>query len=118
MPRASSSSDVFNAISEKRRRDIVLFLAGQERPVGEIVAALAMPQPSVSKHLLVLHQARVVEARRQGRCILYRTRPEAFRPVREWTAQLERYWSNQLSRIQERAEKMMESQSQPKQEKP
>jgi DNA-binding transcriptional ArsR family regulator len=105
VPRAATNSDVFNAVAEPQRRAILHFLAGEARPVGDIVAALELAQPSVSKHLRVLREVGLVEARRDGRQMFYRTNPEGIRPLHEWTSQFERYWRNQLSRIKERAER-------------
>jgi hypothetical protein len=82
MPRAATTSDTFNAIAEPRRRDILDYLAARERSVGEIVIALKLPQPSV-----------------------YRTNPEAIRPLHEWASQFQRYWQGQLGRIKQRAER-------------
>jgi DNA-binding transcriptional ArsR family regulator len=106
MSRAATTSDVFNAVAESRRRDILSFLAASERRVGDIVAALELEQPSVSKHLRVLRDVGLVRARRDGRKILYRTNAEAIRPLNEWSATFERYWQHQLNRVRERAEKM------------
>jgi DNA-binding transcriptional ArsR family regulator len=105
MPRAATTSDAFNAIAEPRRRDILVMLALRERPVGEIVEELGLPQPSVSKHLRVLWDVGLVDARREGKQMLYRTNPEGLRPVHEWTSHFERYWRNQLTRIKARAER-------------
>ncbi len=104
MPRAATTADVFNAIAESRRRDILVFLAGSERPVGDIVDELGLGQPSVSKHLKVLRDVGLVEVRRDGRQMLYRTNADAIRPLHEWTSTFERFWRHQLSRIKERAE--------------
>ena len=104
MPRAATSSDVFNAIAESRRRDILVFLAGSERSVGDIVDALELGQPSVSKHLKVLRHVGLVDVRRHGRQMLYRTNAEAIRPLHEWTSAFERFWRHQLMRVKERAE--------------
>ena len=104
MARASTTSDAFNAVAEPRRRDILNFLALQERPVGDIVASLGFEQPSVSKHLRVLHEVGLVTVRRDGRHMLYRTNAEAIRPLHEWTEKFERFWRHQLNRIKERAE--------------
>ncbi|HLJ91044.1 MAG TPA: metalloregulator ArsR/SmtB family transcription factor [Candidatus Angelobacter sp.] len=104
MPRAATTSDVFNAIAEPKRREILEYLVVQERPVGEIVERLRLGQPSVSKHLQVLRNVGLVRARRSGRHMLYRTNAEAIRPLHEWTKTFERYWQHQLSRIKERAE--------------
>jgi DNA-binding transcriptional ArsR family regulator len=107
MPRAATTSDAFNAVAEPRRRDILNYLALQERPVGDIVVALGLEQPSVSKHLRVLRDVGLVHVRRHGRQMLYRTNAEAIRPVHEWTARFERFWRRQLARIKERAEAKM-----------
>jgi len=104
VPRAATTSDAFNAVAEPRRREILAFLAGEERSVGEIADALALGQPSVSKHLQVLWNVGLVDARRDGKRTLYRTNAEGIRPLHEWTGMFERYWSHQLSRIKQRAE--------------
>jgi len=105
MARASTTSDAFNAIAEPRRREILSFLALDERPVSDIVTALGVEQPSVSKHLRVLRDVGLVTVRRDGRNMLYRTEAAAIRPLHEWTRTFERIWSHQLLRIKERAEK-------------
>ncbi len=109
MPRASTTSDSFNAVAEPRRRAILNYLALQERPVGDIVVSLQLAQPSVSKHLRVLRDVGLVAARRDGRQILYRTNAEAIRPLYEWTKTFERFWQHQLLRIKQRAEEKSNS---------
>ncbi len=104
MARAATTSDGFNAVAEPRRREILDYLAGDERAVGDIVATLRLEQPSVSKHLRVLRNVGLVRVRRSGRHMLYRTNAEAIRPLHEWTKTFERFWAYRLSRIQERAE--------------
>jgi DNA-binding transcriptional ArsR family regulator len=106
--RAATTSDSFNAVAEPRRRQILTYLAGDERQVTEIVAAIGLDQPSVSKHLGVLRRVGLVHVRRNGRHRLYRTNAEAIRPVHDWTETFERYWRHQLSRIKERAEAAMD----------
>lgn len=104
MPRAATTSDAFNAVAEPRRRAILSYLALQERPVGDIVAALGLEQPSVSKHLRVLRDVGLVHVRRDGRQKLYRSNPEAIRPLHEWAGTFERFWRDRLARVKERAE--------------
>jgi DNA-binding transcriptional ArsR family regulator len=104
MARASTTADVFNAIAEPRRRDILSLLAADERSVNDIVAMLECPQPSVSKHLRVLSDVGLVTARRDGRRVLYRTNADAIRPLHEWTSTFARMWRHQLSRVKARAE--------------
>ena len=104
MPRASTNSDAFNAVAEPRRREILRYLALEERTVSAIVDGLGMEQPSVSKHLRVLRDVGLVRVRRNGRHMFYRTNAEAIRPVHDWAKTFERFWAHQLSRIKERAE--------------
>src|SRR5438034_10740460 len=104
MTRAATTSDALNAGAEPPGRAILNYLAMQERHVGEIVDSLGLEQPSVSKHLRVLLQVGLVDVRRDGRRMLYRTNAEAIRPLHEWTETFERFWRHQLSRIKERAE--------------
>ena len=104
MPRASTTSDAFNAVAEPRRREILEYLALEERTVNAIVEGLRMEQPSVSKHLRVLRDVGLVRVRRNGRHMFYRTNAEAIRPVHDWAKTFERFWTHQLSRIKERAE--------------
>ena len=106
MARAATTSDVFNAIAEQKRRQILVFLAAEEKPVNDIVAALRLDQPTVSKHLRVLRDVGLVRMRRNGRHKLYQTEAKAIRPLYEWAGTFERYWSQQLERIKQRAEQM------------
>ena len=104
MARASTTSDLFNAVAEPRRRHILEFLAGDERSVGEIADALELGQPSVSKHLNVLREVGLVEARRDGRKTMYRTNPEGLRTIHEWSGLFAQHWRKQLRRIKAHAE--------------
>ena len=104
MARAATTSDAFNAVAEPRRREILEYLATSEREVGEIVIALRLEQPSVSKHLRVLRDVGLVRSRRNGRHMLYQTNANALRPLHEWTSTFEKLWTHQLNRVKERAE--------------
>ena len=104
MARAATTSDAFNAVAEPRRRAILIHLADKEHTVNDIVVALRMEQPSVSKHLKVLRDVGLVRVRRNGRHMMYRTNAEAIKPLYEWAQFFEKFWSHQLNRIKERAE--------------
>jgi DNA-binding transcriptional ArsR family regulator len=104
MARAATTSDVFNALAETRRREILSFLAEAERPVNDIVVALAADQPSVSKHLGVLREVGLVRVRRVGRHRLYRANADGIRPLYDFAKTFEKYWTHQLLRIKARAE--------------
>ena len=107
MARAATTSDVFNAVAEPRRREILTLLVVNELPVGAIVTAIRLDQPSVSKHLRVLRDVGLVKVRRNGRHKFYSTNAPAIKPLYEWAETFERYWKNQLNRIKERAETNM-----------
>jgi DNA-binding transcriptional ArsR family regulator len=104
MARACTTSDPFNAIAEPRRRHILEFLAGDERSVSEIVDALEMAQPSVSKHLQVLRDVGLVTVRRDGRKTMVSINPDTLRTIHDWIALFERHWRGQLKRIKAHAE--------------
>ncbi len=105
MPRAATTADVFNAIAEPRRREIVDIL-GRERAqaVGELVERLRLGQPAVSKHLGVLRKVGLVSVTRQGRRRLYQLNAQALKPVHDWVKEYERFWARHLDRIKVRAE--------------
>jgi DNA-binding transcriptional ArsR family regulator len=104
VPRASTTSDPFNAVAEPRRRHILEFIAAEERSVGEIADALGLEQPSASKHLQVLREVGLVTMRRDGRQTLYRTNAETLRTVHDWCGMFARHWRGQLRRIKRHAE--------------
>ncbi len=106
MPRAATTTDVFNAIAEPRRRQIVDLLARHGAlAVGTIVVALGLPQPAVSKHLGVLREVGIVTAAKDGRQRLYELQASQLKPVHDWVKAYERFWTQQLDRIKRRAER-------------
>ncbi|HET6485116.1 MAG TPA: metalloregulator ArsR/SmtB family transcription factor [Spirochaetia bacterium] len=104
VPRAATTSDVFNAVAEPRRRRILSYLAAREQSVGEIAEALRLEQPSVSKHLKVLRDVDLVRVRRVGRTRYYRTNADSLRPLHAWADTFRRHWQHQLRRIKGIAE--------------
>jgi DNA-binding transcriptional ArsR family regulator len=107
MPRASTTSDVFNAVAEPKRREIVELLARRGAlAVGAIVLALGLPQPAVSKHLSVLREVGVVQVTKVGQQRVYELDPRELKTVHDWISKFERLWSHQLDRIKLRAERM------------
>jgi len=97
--RASTTSDVFNAIAEAHRREILDALIEGEKPVGAIVNDLSLSQPQVSKHLRVLSEVGLVVCRAEGRRRLYRLEPARLRPLREWLATYEQAWNDRMDRM-------------------
>lgn len=107
MSRAATTSDVFNAIAEPRRRQIIELLAGRGAlAVGALVATLGLPQPAVSKHLGVLRKVGIVSVTKQGQQRLYQLEAKELKVVHDWASQFEQHWTHQLDRIKERAERV------------
>jgi DNA-binding transcriptional ArsR family regulator len=105
MARAATTTDVFNAIAEPRRRQIVDLLARRGAlAVGTIVVALGLSQPAISKHLGVLRKVGVVELIRQGKQRVYSLEAEKLKTVHDWVKAFEALWRHQIDRIKERAE--------------
>jgi DNA-binding transcriptional ArsR family regulator len=99
MARAATTTDAFNAVAEPRRRQIVDALAGGESPVNELVRALGIAQPQVSKHLRVLREVGVVDVRNEGRRRLYRLNGHALKPIHDWVSNYERSWSERFDEM-------------------
>ena len=96
VPRSSATMDVFNAIAESRRRQVLDTLLTGEKAVGAIVNDLPLSQPQVSKHLRVLSEVGLVRYRAEGRRRLYRLEPEHLRPLREWLVKYEEAWNDRM----------------------
>jgi DNA-binding transcriptional ArsR family regulator len=99
MARAATTSDVFNAVADVHRREILDALITGEKPVGAIVNDLSMSQPQVSKHLRVLSEVGLVSCRADGRRRLYRLEPAPLRPMHEWLTRYEQAWNERLDRM-------------------
>lgn len=106
MTRMAHPADVFNAIAEPRRREVIAVLAdGREYAVNEIVFHMKIAQPAVSKHLGALRKAGVVTVIKRGQHRMYRLNGEGLKPVHDWVKVFERYWTHQVEQIRQRAER-------------
>jgi DNA-binding transcriptional ArsR family regulator len=101
MARTPTTYDPFNAVAEPKRRRVLEVLGTQELSVNELVERLGWNQPSVSKHLGVLKEVGLVSERRAGRQRLYRVNAERLKPIYDWVAPFERYWSERYDRLDE-----------------
>jgi DNA-binding transcriptional ArsR family regulator len=99
MARSSTTSDVFNAVAEARRREILDTLVAGEKAVGAIVNDLSLSQPQVSKHLRVLGEVGLVRCRPEGRRRLYSLEPARLRPMHDWLAKYEQALNERLDRM-------------------
>ena len=110
MARTPTTHDPFNAIAEPKRRELLELLQLQELSVNDIVDRLGWTQPMVSKHLGVLKQVGLVSERRDGRQRFYRTNAEQLKPIYDWVAPFERYWSERFNRLDEVLEQLKQQQ--------
>lgn len=115
MARSSTTSDVFNAVAEPKRRQILNFLAQGEKPVNDVVESLRLSQPQVSKHLRVLKEVGLVSVRGSGRQRLYKLNADRLKPIHDWVKDFERFWTESLDRL---AEYLDELQAQEKANEP
>jgi DNA-binding transcriptional ArsR family regulator len=110
--RASTTSDVFNAIAEADRREILDVLITGEKAVGEIVNDVSMSQPQVSKHLRVLSEVGLVNCRAEGRRRLYRLEPARLRPLHDWLAKYGQAWNHRLDRMDDYLKELQQGERQ------
>lgn len=105
MARAATTTDVFNAVAEPRRREIISLLSdGREWAVNDVVVRVNLAQPAVSKHLGVLREVGVVTVIKRGQQRMYRLEAANLKPIHDWVKPYEKLWTGQISRIKERAE--------------
>jgi DNA-binding transcriptional ArsR family regulator len=108
MARAATTTDAFNAVAEPRRRQILDALAGGELAVNDLVAAVAIPQPQVSKHLKVLREVGLVAVREDGRRRVYRLQGAPLKPIHDWIKGYERMWTERFDRLDEVLEELVQ----------
>ena len=110
MARTPTTHDPFNAVAEPKRRQVLEALGMRELSVNDLVALLGWSQPSVSKHLGVLKQVGLVSERRVGRQRLYRVNGERLKPIYDWVAPFEKYWSESFERLDKVLEQLKKEQ--------
>ena len=101
-------ADLFTAIAEPHRRDILDALVAGEKAVGALVTDLALAQPQVSKHLRALSEVGLVRSRADGRRRLYSLEPARLRPFHDWLAKYEQAWSERLDRMDDYLKELQE----------
>jgi DNA-binding transcriptional ArsR family regulator len=111
MARAATTSDVFNAIAEPQRREILVLLRGGERPVTSVAQELGMTQPGASKHLRVLREVGLVRDRKDGKQRLYGLDSRGLRSVHEWTGGFEQFWNESFDRLDSYVQDLKQSRS-------
>ena len=113
MARTPTTADVFNAVAEASRRDLLDALGDGEATVGELVDRLGLSQPQVSKHLAVLRAVGVVSVRADGKRRWYRINGQALKPVHDWVRTFERTWNARLDRLDDVLAELQHQENQP-----
>jgi DNA-binding transcriptional ArsR family regulator len=111
LARSSTTSDVFNAVAEAHRREILDTLIAGEKAVGTIVNDLSMSQPQVSKHLRVLSEVGLVRCRAEGRRRLYSLEPARLQPFHDWLAKYEQAWNERMDRMDDYLKDLQQKES-------
>jgi DNA-binding transcriptional ArsR family regulator len=106
MARAATTTDVFNAVAEPRRRQILDLLADGERPVNDLVTLLDLAQPQVSKHLRVLREVGLVEVRNEGRHRMYRLNGQSLKPIHDWVKNFDQSWNERFKALDDLLEEL------------
>jgi len=109
MARTATTADVFNAVAEERRRQILDVLRAGEITVGELVDRLGIAQPLVSKHLAVLRAVDLVRSRADGRARRYRVNGPALRPLQAWLAPYEALVNARYDRLDDHLAELQHS---------
>lgn len=105
MTPAVQKPDIFQAIADPTRREVLRLLADKEMPISEITSHFPMSRTAIAKHLHILSEARLVRGRKVGRTKLYQLQPEPLTELKQWLAYYEKFWSNKLSMLQHVVEK-------------
>ncbi|MFJ5758736.1 ArsR/SmtB family transcription factor [Neobacillus sp. NPDC093182] len=97
MSSSAQKHDVFQAIADPTRREVLRLLAEKERPISEITAHFPMSRTAIAKHLQVLSEAELVHGQKVGREKIYRLQPEPLTELKQWLSFYEKFWENKLS---------------------
>jgi DNA-binding transcriptional ArsR family regulator len=94
---AAQKHDVFQAIADPTRREVLRLLAEKELPISEITSHFPMSRTAIAKHLHILSEAELVSGRKVGREKRYRMQPEPLTELKQWLSYYEQFWNNKLS---------------------
>ncbi|PGS48680.1 helix-turn-helix transcriptional regulator [Bacillus sp. AFS041924] len=100
MSSSAQKYDVFQAIADPTRREVLKLLANNELPISEISSNFPMSRTAIAKHLHILSEAELISGRKVGRERRYRLQPEAFLEIKQWLSYYEQFWANKLSILQ------------------
>ncbi|MDR7071680.1 ArsR/SmtB family transcription factor [Fictibacillus barbaricus] len=97
MSASAEKHDVFKAIADPTRREVLRLLSENERPISEIADHFDITRTAVTKHLQILTDAELIKGRKEGREKIYHLNPEPLTEVQQWLSYYEKFWSNKLS---------------------
>ncbi|WP_145023551.1 helix-turn-helix transcriptional regulator [Paenibacillus sp. Y412MC10] len=100
MTATASKHDVFQAVADPTRRQLLKLLSDQEMPVTVLSSHFPMSRTAVSKHLRILSEAGLVKERKVGRETRYRLDPEPLQELKDWYSYFERFWENKMAALQ------------------
>jgi len=96
---SAAKYDVFQAIADPTRREVLRLLTEKELPISKITDHFPMSRTAVAKHLYILSEAKLVSGRKVGREKIYRLQPEPLAELQEWLSYYEQFWNNKLSML-------------------
>ncbi|RIW35683.1 ArsR family transcriptional regulator [Bacillus salacetis] len=93
----AAKHDVFQAVAEPTRREILRLLANENLSIAEITSHFSVTRTAIAKHLQVLSDAELVSSEKAGREKVYHLHPEPLGEIKEWLAYYEQFWSNKMA---------------------
>lgn len=99
MAASAEKHDIFKAIADPTRREVLRLLSGNDRPISEIADHFEMSRTAVTKHLQILTEAELISGRKEGREKIYQLHPEPLTEVKQWLAYYEKFWGNKLAML-------------------
>jgi len=108
MARSTPPQDVFTAVAEPQRRQILTALASGERSVNELADLLQFRQPQTSKHLQILKEVGLVDVRSLGQQRLYQLNGERLKVIQDWVEALEQLWNSRFKRLDTLLERLQQ----------
>jgi DNA-binding transcriptional ArsR family regulator len=105
---AVAEDRIFQALADPSRRAIFVSLTRGEAAVKDLTARFDISQPAVSQHLATLREAGLVSSRREGRLVFYRVEPRGMKPLIDWIAHYQAFWTDHIGRLERLLETMDE----------
>ncbi|GEN86054.1 metalloregulator ArsR/SmtB family transcription factor [Oceanobacillus sp. FSL W8-0428] len=96
---ALKKHDVFQAVADPTRREILHLLSKQNLAISEITSHFSITRTAVVKHLTILSEANLVSGKKSGREKIYHLHPEPLMDIKDWVSYFEQFWDNKLSML-------------------